>query len=823
LSVTGPGGVTTSQTYDAQGRLRTTTDDEGYTLTFDYDALDRPTRTTYPDGTYEETQYERLDATRRRDRTGRWTHTLYDALRRPVSTQDPEGRVVTQQWCPTGCGSLDKIIDANGNATAWERDLLGRVVREVRANGSAKETTYEATTGRVKMVKDAKNQEIHYTYSPGGELLATAYVNAVLPTPNVTMSYVDPVTGTLDPYGRVRQMLDGTGTTTYTYHSVGVLGAQQLASVDGPLANDTITYGYDELGRVVSRTLNGVTSTWSYDQQGRLTSQTDPIGTFTYAYQGDTGRAVTVTYPNSQTTSYAYYPTNQEHRLQEIHHKKPSGASLSKFNYTYDSVGNILTWVQQTETNPAQTYTFEYDRVDQLTAATLAATTPKRYRYVYDPAGNRTVEQVDDAATLSTHDNMNRLITQVPGGGLVFRGTVNEPATVTVGATPATVSLANQFTGTADVPQGTSQVTVQATDPSGNVRTNVYEVTQTGVTKIFTYDSNGNLTSDGTKTYEWDAENRLTAVKEGANTLASFTYDGKGRRATKTAGGVTTSYVYEGAQFLEERPSTGTTKRYVYGLGIDRSLAQAVGSATSYFVADHLGSITQVTDSPGTPTVTRRYDPWGNLLQGSVAAGYAYTGREWDPETSLYYYRARYYSPGGGLFISEDPIRFRGGMNFYRYVFGNPIKYTDPSGLEAGRINEGFEGPYPPIEWPRCYPSCCMKKCLEEIMGPLPPMSVVPNSSMYRNTAISNPLGIGLPGSCEEFYGRGNEVWVLHEYYHVLFQWQPGEMTYPSYVAAAVCAGLRNGNMHDNGYERAANDYAKRMAPILRRCLRNCK
>jgi YD repeat-containing protein len=64
----------------------------------------------------------------------------------------------------------------------------------------------------------------------------------------------------------------------------------------------------------------------------------------------------------------------------------------------------------------------------------------------------------------------------------------------------------------------------------GNVRTNVYQVTQTGPTKSFTYDLNGNLTGDGVKTYEWDAVNRLVAVKQGGSTLASFTYDGNGRR-----------------------------------------------------------------------------------------------------------------------------------------------------------------------------------------------------------------------------------------------------------------------------------------------------
>ena len=62
---------------------------------------------------------------------------------------------------------------------------------------------------------------------------------------------------------------------------------------------------------------------------------------------------------------------------------------------------------------------------------------------------------------------------------------------------------------------------------------------------------------------------------------------------------------------------------------------------------------------------------------------YAYTGREWDPEINLYYYRARYYDPKIGRFISEDPIGFEGGLNFYAYVFNNPGNFVDPWGLDV--------------------------------------------------------------------------------------------------------------------------------------------
>ena len=77
------------------------------------------------------------------------------------------------------------------------------------------------------------------------------------------------------------------------------------------------------------------------------------------------------------------------------------------------------------------------------------------------------------------------------------------------------------------------------------------------------------------------------------------------------------------------------------------------------------------------------YDSFGNLTNslGSITNPFRYTAREFDAETNLYYYRARYYDPTTGRLQSEDPIRFTGGVNFYAYVHNSPLNYNDPSGL----------------------------------------------------------------------------------------------------------------------------------------------
>lgn len=674
-------GATSSLTYDSYGRIRTITDPENYTIILDYDALDRPTRKTYPDGSYEEIIYSRLDPEKHRDRLGRWTHSFHDALRRVVSTRDPLGATVSQQWCT--CGSLEEVVDPNGSRTFWERDIQGRVTNETRADNTVWEYTYEVTTSRLKKLKDPKNQETEYSYFLDDKIQQVTYVNAVITTPNVSYTYDS-------AYGRPTTLTDGTGTTTYTYHPVTAtppLGAGRLSSVDGPYANDVVSYGYDELGRIVSRTMNGVATTWSYDTLGRVRALTDPLGSFPHDYVVTSARLASVSYPNGQVTSYAYHPNSGDKRLQEIHHRASvSGATLSKLNYAYDAAGNITQWTQQEGASAAKVYDLTYDAANQLVSGVYRTTDAsptilKRYAYAYDGAGNRTVEQIDDTPVLSAYDNMNRLTSQVPGGVMRFAGSLNEAATVTVQSLPATVTASNKFERGAQVSSGTNQVVVKAKDYAGNERTNTYEVTVSGASRSFSYDANGNLIADGTKTYEWDAANRLVRVLDNATEVVRYAYDGRNRRSQKIAGGVTRTFVYDGDAVLEERPSSGSTVRYVYGEGIDKPLAKVESGAATYYLADHLGSILQTTNASAAVTLTRQYDPWGKLLQGSTTAGYAFTGREWDPEAALYYYRARYYDPSVGRFVSEDPLRFVDGVNPYRYARNNPLTWSDPTGL----------------------------------------------------------------------------------------------------------------------------------------------
>lgn len=408
--VEGPGNRVTKFTYDPLGRVKTVTDPEGETVTMEYDPMDRPLKVTYSDGTFEQMTYDRLDLKARRDRSGRWTTMAYNALRQLVEVKDALGRITRLDWC--GCGTLDGLVDPMGRVTNWVRDLDGRVIAKLLPDRTKTVYAYDLL-GRLTQRVDAKGQITNYRYNPDNSLAGMDYANSRGKTPSAPVSFAYDA-----DYNRLINMTDGTGTTQYVYHPVNTpaqLGAGRLASETSPMANSTIAYGYDELGRVTSRAINGVGSTITYDALGRPSQTTNALGTFTFGFEGTTSRLASLGLPNGMTTAFAYYDATQQHRLKEIHHQTSSGATVSKFGYEYDPFGQIKTWTQQADAQAPKTYTFAYDAVGQVLEAKLTGVTGamlREFMYGYDHAGNRTSAMVDGQSTTATYNEGNQL-TQV--------------------------------------------------------------------------------------------------------------------------------------------------------------------------------------------------------------------------------------------------------------------------------------------------------------------------------------------------------------------------------------------------------------------------
>src|SRR6266404_2978415 len=187
-----------------------------------------------------------------------------------------------------------------------------------------------------------------------------------------------------------------------------------------------------------------------------------------------------------------------------------------------------------------------------------------------------------------------------------------------------------------------------------------------------TFDSNGNtltsVTGSNTTSYTWDFENRMTSVTlPGSGGTVSFKYDPFGRRIYKSSSSGTSIYAYDGQNLVEETNASGAVvARYAQGENIDEPLALLRSGSTSFYDADGIGSITSLSNSTGTLVQTYGYDSFGKQItsSGSLTNPFQYTARELDSETGLYFYRARYYDPNVGRFLSEDPSDFDGGINF---------------------------------------------------------------------------------------------------------------------------------------------------------------
>jgi RHS repeat-associated protein len=207
----------------------------------------------------------------------------------------------------------------------------------------------------------------------------------------------------------------------------------------------------------------------------------------------------------------------------------------------------------------------------------------------------------------------------------------------------------------------------------------------------YTYDNNGNTLTDAQgRSFTWDFENRLVQATNPGVGTTTFAYDPFGRRIQKSGPLGTTNYLYDGINLLGEVDSGGNVlSKYTQGPNVDEPFAELRSSSTTYYEPDGLGSITSLTNASGTIAGTYSYDAFGNSSSttGTIPNASRFTGREFDVETGLYYYRSRYYDPLKGAFLSEDTAYISDGTSLYAYVDNDPLDETDPTGEDGIAIN----------------------------------------------------------------------------------------------------------------------------------------
>ena len=220
-----------------------------------------------------------------------------------------------------------------------------------------------------------------------------------------------------------------------------------------------------------------------------------------------------------------------------------------------------------------------------------------------------------------------------------------------------------------------------------------------------------NLARSGKPTValEWDAQYRVTAAYTNGVLAESYGYDALGHRATVTANGVATHFVNEGPHVIAETDAAGNLqRRYEYGPGVDDILSMTVfsggGTNTYYYIKDLLNTVLAIQDGAGAIVEFYEYDAWGNVLAVRDGAGnplpesaignrYLFQGREYSWATGLYNFRARWFDPETGRWLSNDPIGISGGLNQYEFCANNPAIFIDPLGLDLpGLVPENSKG-----------------------------------------------------------------------------------------------------------------------------------
>jgi RHS repeat-associated protein len=228
-----------------------------------------------------------------------------------------------------------------------------------------------------------------------------------------------------------------------------------------------------------------------------------------------------------------------------------------------------------------------------------------------------------------------------------------------------------------------SPTEMSGTDGSGNTGSVDYTMYVQGTTSYPTYDSNGNMTSDGTNTFTWDGENRLIQVTyPGVGNYSQFAYDGLDQcvQIVETVGGdVTTTkqFVWCDGKMREARDGDGDVLNQYFDCG------QTISNSSYFYTKDHLGSIRELTDSSGNIQAQYEYDPYGRVrqVQGSLASDFQYANYYYHAPSGLNLAMHRAYSADLGRWLNRDPKQPSTEPNPFAYVENDPIGYVDPLGL----------------------------------------------------------------------------------------------------------------------------------------------
>jgi RHS repeat-associated protein len=658
----------------------------------------------------------------RTDALGRVWQFRYDYYGNLESSQTPE-QATTGAWTTYGYDpSLRGLLKsravpgsgAAGQTASWTRNPLGQVTRAETKDGSgATLVAYDYTfdvAHRLESVTDSRvGRAIQYGWTPGGRLSsislgAGAGTEAALwrfqydgtgRLTGITAPNGQTVAMSLDAAGRLTEKTWPDGArSTYAWHPEGSLASLSHAAGSRVLFEQR--FGFDDWGNRNSSTethdQTAISRSYTFDTRDRLKTETTNGATRSYGFDVFGNR--TSRTEGSSTTSYLF---DAAHQLKEI-----QGASSGRL--VYDRSGNLKKYCSgssvsgnDTDCTGTDVLALAWNGLNQLIQASRAGAGSAE-TYAYDDTGRRIGKTAGASTTRYQYDGPDILAE--------YGGASAEPIALYAHGAGMDEPLM-RLTGDAESPQ--AQVAYYVQDGVGSI----VAMAQTQDVANQARESGAALTGTGnysTATYPvGDLANGVTVVSDNEGWVgvvaqsAAVTLALPASRAVERVELMAVTNYRPAAYVIETRNGAGAWVQAAAGSGTDfapwsdGSSVRAVKSFNPVVASEVRVRFTSATDAsglvwltelqawntPGQTTAAQRFDAWGKLEQaaGSVPT-YGYTGREPDAN-GLIHYRARYYHPEIGRFVSRDPLGLSAGINPYAYADGNPVLFNDPDGLMA--------------------------------------------------------------------------------------------------------------------------------------------